>query len=239
MKHLSLSVLGISALLIAAPLTVASAADMAVKAPPAPAAPMWNWTGTYVGVVGGGGWGRTNQVDLNGITTNPYNQSGGTFGGTAGIQVQNNKWVLGAETDLSWARINGTVAVPVCVGGTCFTNLKWFGTVRARVGYAWDRWMIFGTGGVAYGSVNAGQDSCPTIPGNIAFCGTHTEVGWTAGAGIEGFIAPNWSVKLEYLYIDLGNHFSYTPVVPVNVTQERVNLVRAGINYHFNWVAAK
>jgi outer membrane immunogenic protein len=215
----------------------ASAADLPMKAPPmAPVmAPAWNWTGTYVGVVGGWGWGTVDNIDLNGITTGNYNQSGGTFGGTSGIQIQYGTWVFGAESDFSWANINGTVASGVCVNASCFTNLKSFGTSRTRIGYAWDRWMIYATGGLAYGRVNAGQDSCPTIPGNFAFCGTHWEVGWTAGAGIEAMFMPGWSAKLEYLYIDLGNNYSYTPVVPVFVNKEQISLIRAGINYHFNW----
>jgi outer membrane immunogenic protein len=212
----------------------ASAADLPVytKAPPPP--PAWNWTGTYVGIEGGGGWGRTNQSDLNGVTTNPYNQNGGIFGGTSGLQIQYGSWVLGAESDISWANINGSVATAGCNGGTCFTNLQWLGTSRSRIGYAWDRWMIFAAGGLAYGNIKAGQGSCPTIPGNFGFCGTNTELGWTAGGGIEAFIAPGWSAKLEYLYVDLGNHYSYTPVVPIFAT-ERVSVLRAGLNYHFNW----
>jgi outer membrane immunogenic protein len=227
--------LATTALVAFAAVGSAGAADLPVKAAPmAPAyAPAWNWTGTYFGVVGGGGWGRTNQFDVAGVTTGGYNQSGGTFGGTTGIQIQYSNWVFGAESDWSWANINGTVNSPVCVAGSCFTNLRSFGTGRSRVGYAWDRWMIYATGGVAYGRIRAGQDACPA-GGLDGFCGSRTEVGWTAGGGIEAWIAPGWSAKLEYLYIDLGTHYSYTPVIPVFVT-ERVSLIRAGLNYHFNW----
>jgi outer membrane immunogenic protein len=212
----------------------ANAADLPMKAPPmVAAAPSWNWTGTYVGIEGGWGWGRTIQTDVAGVTTGSFNQSGGFGGGTSGIQIQYGAWVFGAESDYSWSGIKGTVATPLCVGGSCFTNLKSFGTSRSRVGYAWDRWMIYATGGVAYGRVNAGQDSCPA-GGIDGFCGTHWQLGWTAGAGIEAWIAPGWSAKLEYLYVDLGNNYSYTPAIPVYV-KEQVSLIRAGINYHFNW----
>jgi len=213
----------------------ANAADLPYKAPPmAVAAPSWNWTGTYVGIEGGWGWGRTQQMDVAGVTTGSFNQSGGFFGGTSGIQIQYGAWVFGAESDFSWSHINGTVATPLCAGGSCFTNLKSYGTSRTRVGYAWDRWMIYLTGGVAYGRVNAGQDSCPA-GGIDGFCGTHWQLGWTAGGGVEAWIAPGWSAKLEYLFMDLGNNYSYTPAIPVYVTKEQVSLIRAGINYHFNW----
>jgi outer membrane immunogenic protein len=215
----------------------AGAADLPYKAPPmAVAAPSWNWTGTYVGIEGGGGWGRTQQMDVAGVTTGSFTQSGGTFGGTSGIQIQYGSWVFGAESDFSWSNINGTVTTPVCVANSCFVNLKSYGTSRTRIGYAWDRWMIYATGGIAYGRVNAGQDSCAGgfVPAD-GFCGTHWQVGWTAGAGVEAWIAPGWSAKLEYLYMDLGNNYSYTPVIPVYVTKEQVSLIRAGINYHFNW----
>jgi outer membrane immunogenic protein len=225
MKKLAIAMIGLFGLIG----TPALAADMALKMPPAPGAG-WDWTGTYGGIVGGGGWASTIQTDTAGTTTGNYTQSGGTFGGTTGLQIQYKHWVFGEESDLSWANINGSVPSALCAAGTCFTNLQWFGTSRARLGYAWDRYMIYGTGGVAYGSIKAGQDGCT---GALTVCGTNTEVGWTAGAGIEAFITPMWSVKVEYLHIDLGRSFSYAPVIPVFVT-ERADLVRAGINLHLN-----
>jgi len=209
----------------------ASAADMPTKAPMAPAmvAPIWNWTGFYVGIEGGGGWGRTNQVDTAGTTTNPYNQNGALVGGTIGYNWQMTNWVLGVEADWSWANINGAVAVPVCAAPGCFTNLQSFGTGRARLGYAWDRWLVYATGGAAWGHIKVGQDSCA---GALTICGTRDQLGWTVGGGVEAYVVPKWSVKVEYLYADFGNPVYYTPVIPVSAT-EKVNIIRGGINYHF------
>jgi outer membrane immunogenic protein len=232
MKKLLLGSVAILALAIP---PAAHAADLpaapAYKAPAYVPAPVWNWNGFYLGVEGGGGWARTNQADTSGVTTGNYNQSGGLAGGTAGWNWQFNNFVFGLEGDLSWANINGTVSTPICAGGTCFTNLQWFATERARAGFTWGQFLVYATGGAAEASIKAGQDACGGV---LTICGTNSRLGWTVGGGVEAMFAPNWSAKLEYLYADFGTHTSYTPIIPVNVT-ERVNIVRAGINYHFNW----
>jgi len=211
----------------------ASAADMPMKAPmkapPLPAPIVYNWTGFYIGINGGGGWGRTSHTDTTGTTSGNFNQSGGLVGGTVGYNWQITSWVLGVEADWDWAHIDGSVFLPgLCVGANCFTNLESFGTARARLGYAWDRWLVYATGGAAWGHISAGQDSC--VPGTL--CGTKDQLGWTIGGGVEAFVIPKWSVKFEYLYADLGSPVLYTPAIPVNVT-EKVNIVRAGVSYHF------
>lgn len=209
----------------------ASAADMPVKAPivKAPVVVPYNWTGFYVGIEGGGGWARSTQTDTSGATSGSYNQSGGLVGGTVGYNWQMTNWVLGLEADWVWASINGTATVPVCAGGNCFTNLQSFSTGRGRLGYAWDRWLVYATGGAAWAHIKAGQDSCP---GAATICGTRDQLGWTIGGGVEAFVMPKWSVKVEYLYADFGNPVYYTPAIPVSVT-EKVNIIRGGVNYHF------
>lgn len=207
----------------------AAAADMPTKAPMAPPVFVYNWTGFYAGIEGGGGWGRSTQTDTAGTTSGSYNQSGGLIGGTVGYNWQMTNWVLGLEADWSWANINGSVNVPVCTAPGCFTNLRSVGTARPRLGYAWDRWLVYVTGGLAWGDVKAGMDNCT---GAFTICGTKTNAGWTIGGGVEAFIVPKWSLKVEYLYVDLGNHTYYTPVIPVSAT-ERVNIFRGGVNYHF------
>jgi outer membrane immunogenic protein len=195
-------------------------------------APVYNWTGFYIGINGGGGWGRSSQTDALGTTTGTYDQSGALVGGTVGYNWQMTSWVLGLEADWDWANINGSVALPaMCVGGNCFTNLQSFGTGRGRVGYAWDRWLVYATGGVAWAHIQSGQDGCIPAAGG-PLCGTNDQVGWTIGGGVEAFVMPKWSIKVEYLYADFGNHTYYNPGIPVNAT-EKVNIVRAGLNYHF------
>lgn len=229
----ALAFAGMMFLLIGAP-GVAAAADMAVKAAPmAPPVALYNWTGFYLGINGGGGWGRTSHTDTLGLTTGRFDQSGGLIGGTAGFNWQVSRVVFGIEGDWDWSDINGSIALPgLCLGGSCFTNLRQFGTLRGRVGYAWNQWLFYGTGGAAFGDVRAGQDGCP-----VGFCGSNTRTGWTAGAGIEVGFAQNWSAKVEYLHFDLGSKATYTPAIPVSV-DERGDIVRAGINYRFNWGGA-
>jgi outer membrane immunogenic protein len=237
MNRLSIGIVGISALLMAAPLTAANAADMAVKAPPAVVpSPALNWAGFYVGIAGGGGWGRTSQTDTSGVTSGPYNQSGALVGGTVGYNYQINNLVVGLEADISWANINGTGGNPLtCTGGggtTCFTNMNWLNTDRARLGVIFGQFLPYITGGAASAGIKSGQDSCAAV-GVGAICGTNTEWGWTFGGGIEAMIAPSWSAKAEYLYTDFGSQHGYTVAIPVNIT-ERVNVLRVGLNYHFH-----
>jgi outer membrane immunogenic protein len=139
--------------------------------------------------------------------------------------------VLGIETDADWMSVKGSTAGTggVCAadgGGQCQTQQSWVGTTRARVGYAFDRWLPYVTGGVAYGNIQAVQPTGTS---------TNTNVGWTAGAGLEYAVDHNWSAKVEYLHIDLGTATfmgaaSGTSTLAVPVTNE---LVRVGVNYHF------
>ena len=125
----------------------------------------YNWTGFYVGINGGGGWGRSTQTDAAGVTSGSYNQSGGLVGGTVGYNWQMTNWVLGLEADWDWANIDGSTNPVVCAAPGCFTDLRSIGTVRPRLGYAWDRWLVYVTGGLAWGDIKAGQDSCtPSTP---------------------------------------------------------------------------
>jgi len=226
------------------------AADMAVKAPPpSPISPVYDWSGFYLGIEGGGGFGsttHTNQLFPNGTSTSSGKLNGGLIGGTYGYNWQFGRVVAGLEGDVSWSGITDTFpagagdpgfcTVPV----PCYTNLEWFGTDRARLGYAFDRVLVYATGGVAYG------DALATIK-NAGIFGldseTHLRAGYAVGGGIEAMIAPNWSAKLEYLYIDFGNHVGYAIVTPSQQPEDvylNANIVRAGINYHFSGpVAAK
>jgi outer membrane immunogenic protein len=152
----------IAAVLAASSAGSALAADMAVKAPLVPPAPIFSWTGFYIGLEGGGAWADTRHTNaLNGGTSGTIGISGGLVGGTYGYNWQQGSVVFGFEGDLSWSGIkstffdngNPTLFCPAAFNVPCMTNLRWFGTDRARIGYAWDHLLIFGTAGVAYGSV--------------------------------------------------------------------------------------
>jgi outer membrane immunogenic protein len=203
----------------------AAAADLARPAPQqyykAPVmAPVYNWTGFYIGINGGGGFGRSAWD-----STGSFNTSGGLVGGTLGYNYQVGQAVFGVEGDIDWANIKGTTNNACALG--CKTSDDWLSTVRGRIGYAADRFMPFITGGGAFGDIKA---STPGFGG-----ATQTNAGWTIGGGLEFAIAQNWTAKAEYLYVDLGKFncgASCGAAVTDNVSFT-TNLVRAGVNYRF------
>jgi outer membrane immunogenic protein len=149
-------------------------------------------------------------------------------GGTVGYNWQINRLVLGLEADESWADIHGSTNTLVCGGAppTCSSNLRSLGTFRGRVGWAgvlwWNNVMPYVTGGLAWGSLHGAEG---TAFGLGAFgSGTTTRAGWTVGGGVEAMLTPNWTAKLEYGF----------GVVPESI-DFRANVVRAGLNYKFDW----
>jgi outer membrane immunogenic protein len=227
------------------------AADLPVGAPvyKAPMMPSaYSWSGCYLGIEGGGSWGQsqhfsndfTRQPTLVGLAqTAGIDPSGGLFGGTAGCNYQFGNWVVGLEDDLSWTNNRGTAngIAPFNTTDTFQTSQSWLGTFRGRLGFAWDRWFFYGTGGAAVS--NQGIQLCDPVAG----CAnqSQTVAGWTAGGGIEYAFFHTWSLKLEYLHVDLGTHTYAESVLPgfvfatrnVNLTND---IVRAGINYKFDWI---
>jgi outer membrane immunogenic protein len=210
---------------------VAIAADMprapAYKAPP-PA--VFNWTGFYVGGTVGYGWGKNSHFNtfLN-VGSQSFDVDGFVGGVTLGYnwQARGSRWVLGLEFDASLSDVGGVLPVAPgfgCAGG-CTTDLKWFGTFRGRIGYAFDRSMVYVTGGLAFGEVEG------SIIGAIP-SGSETVTGWTAGVGGEFAIAPRWSMKLEYLYVDLGEA-TYANFFNLVARDIEFHVVRAGLNYRF------
>jgi outer membrane immunogenic protein len=208
----------------------AMAADMPVKAPvyKAPPVVVYNWTGFYVGINGGGGWGHTDWTYVAAGTTAGHDTSGGLIGATLGYNYQIQNWVLGLEGDWDWARINGSTACPN-PAFTCESKLKSLGTIRGRVGAVWGNALIYATGGWAW--ANLTMQTTSTATGTI---GTSTTAnGWTLGGGVEYSFMPNWSAKVEYLYVGLGtNRYTVDNALQVDA-RERVNIVRAGLNYKF------
>jgi outer membrane immunogenic protein len=194
--------------------------QMATKAP-VYAVPIYNWTGLYVGINGGGAFGRSRWDSTGGFDT-----SGGMVGGTVGYNWQFGTWVLGIEGDIDWADIKGSKGTALCPGG-CSTENTWLGTARGRLGYAFDRWMPYITGGAAFGDVTANN---PGFPG-----ASNTQVGWAAGAGVEFAIAGNWTAKVEYIHYDLGSFncgVSCNGFASDNV-KFNADAVRGGINFRF------
>jgi outer membrane immunogenic protein len=205
----------------------AAAADLSTR-PVAPyyKAPVYapvayNWSGFYLGINGGGGWGSSSWDSTGGFGT-----SGGLVGGTVGYNYQMGQAVIGLEGDIDWADINGTVTSGACPTG-CQTSDSWLSTVRGRLGYAADRFLPYVTGGAAFGDIRA---SNPGFPG-----GSATNTGWTVGGGIEFAAAGHWTAKAEYLYVDLGNFTCGIACngVPGDAVSFRSNILRGGLNYRF------
>ena len=152
--------------------------------------------------------GAASAADLGGRNAPFYSPA------AAGYNWQSGQWVFGGETDLQLTGADDTFAP------WKFSN-PWFGTLRARVGYAMNNVLFYGTAGLAYGSVK----------GNLfGLEETRTQVGWTAGAGAEVGLTPNWSAKVEYLYMDLSSR-AYSITGTSNGLS--ANMLRFGINYHF------
>jgi outer membrane immunogenic protein len=207
-------------------MTSACAADLAPKPfyqPPPLAMPVTNWTGFYLGAVGGGGFADSRHTDGLGNTTGRFDQSGGTAGGTIGYNWQTGTFVFGLEGDLSWANITGSTASN-CVT-SCFTTMRSFDTARGRFGVAFDNWLPYITAGAAISDIHAGQS------GSID--GSNTRIGPTVGAGLEWMFARHWSAKAEYLYSTFDTQTTYSGATSVNVSERNVNLFRVGVDYHF------
>jgi outer membrane immunogenic protein len=246
-----------SGLLISAGITGAAlAADMDMRMKPAPIS---SWTGLYGGVNGGGAFGNTTGTLTSfapAAAAGPQRDLGakhdGGFGGAQiGFNLQSGSWVFGVETDIQGAAIGNTSTKTIA--GTATTlpsvstgrdHIDWFGTLRARAGVTVDQVLFFGTAGLAYGGVRSSATNIvmPVGAGGV-FAGTTTDtrVGWAAGAGVEWGFAPGWSVKGEYLHVDLGSS-NVTIVDPVNFPgasatyrfNHAFDAVRVGVNYRFD-----
>lgn len=211
------------------------AADMPVKSAPAPvAASAYNWTGFYLGLEGGWGELKTRHINatpLIGSETGTARIDGGVFGATYGYNFQAGPWLLGFEGDISWSGIKdhftGNPNPSFCPSNTpCLTDLRWLGTDRLRAGYVWDRLLVYGTFGIAYGRVAA------TIEAPAIVSGSSWRSAPVFGGGLEWAFSPNWSVKAEYLRInDFGDKPTYDGGLVVSVRD--VNIVRVGVNYLF------
>jgi len=222
---------GIGALALVTMMGAANAADLPRRQAMPMKAPMYsapyNWTGFYVGINGGGGWGRSEWSNAAG-STGGFNVSGGVVGGTVGYNWQMNQAVFGLEGDIDWSNIRGSTTSAVCAGGTCQTRNNYLATVRGRIGYAFDRFLPYVTGGLAVGDIKA-------EPGTGASA-SETKAGWTLGGGLEFAVAGPWTAKVEYLYADLGKMSCGTGICNAASSTDvnfHTNLVRAGVNYRF------
>lgn len=215
-------------LMAAAMATPSLAADLPRPAYKAPiyVAP-FSWSGFYIGINGGYGIGKSDWSSS--ITTGSVNPKGWLVGGTIGYNLQTGVWVWGLEADAGLSTMKGSTTGGTGVCGAapgCETRNRWLGTARGRIGYAFDRFLPYLTGGAAFGDVKMSP--------NTGLSETKTKIGWTVGAGLEYAFLGAWSAKIEYLYTDLGKSTcsAASCVVDTDVTY-KANLIRLGVNYRF------
>jgi outer membrane immunogenic protein len=236
MKKLLIAAAGLVAL--AAP---ALAADMApaprtyTKAPPPIVAPIYNWTGFYIGLNGGGGWGRASQFGVTSGNGVGFGTSGGLAGGQVGYNWQTGSWVFGLEADGGWANISGSAPCPN-PAFTCSSNTRDLASFRGRVGWAVGSVLLYGTGGLGYANTHD-SSLLAGVPGagSTGFFNAD-RWGYAAGAGIEYGFTPNWSAKIEYMHYGFDSVTAPTgtlaPLQPVALGV-RLDTVKVGINYRW------
>jgi outer membrane immunogenic protein len=243
--------------------TTAHAADVLVEQAPLPVAAAYDWSGIYIGVNGGYGGGDFEHpfsVDAEvdeGVFTEILNgsldvtASGFLGGGQIGYNWQSGQFVFGAEADIQASNIKGEVSGDISVdeaspilGGLdgnaeAGTELEYFGTVRARLGYVpVERLLVYGTGGFAYGRtesyLRAGADGGPDL---VDVSTRDNRTGWTVGGGAEYAFTDNWSLKTEYLYTDLGTEELFSESIDTIAasldSDVKFHTVRAGLNWKF------
>jgi outer membrane immunogenic protein len=225
MKHRTL-LLAATALSFVVVGSSAYAADLPRKAPvyaPVTPAPVYIWTGFYVGLNAGYGWASTD-ADVG------SDLSGFVGGGQIGYNWQSGNWVFGVEGDFQGSAQDASDSgvVPGVGLVTVDQEIPWLATLRGRLGYAQGPWLFYVTGGAAWAKYNLSVTG--PFAGSVE---DHTtNFAWTVGGGVEWMFAPKWSAKLEYLYIDTGDTDVTLFGTPFTA-RAKDNIVRAGINYHF------
>jgi outer membrane immunogenic protein len=212
----------------------------AVYAPPAALRAIANWGGFYVGGnVGVGAARDQSNFSAGGATFATADTSlwGALGGAQAGFNWQSGGFVAGVEGDFDWSNPKGSITAQAgAATATLEHDINWFGTARGRLGYAADGWLAYVTGGYAFGRVEL-KGTATAGPATASFTQNSTPSGWTLGAGTELALGPNWSAKLEYLYVDLGTVTNTAVVAGIPTVTDRariqMNVMRAGVNYRF------
>jgi outer membrane immunogenic protein len=235
------------------------AADLPVRQyAPSVVAPLgYNWNGFYVGAHLGGAWASRdfNQTIAGAalVVSGTNKPSGVVGGGQIGANWQfAPNWLVGIEADVSGADLKDTVST-TSPGGAVVNwhdKIDLFGTVRGRLGYVIDNWLLYGTGGFAWVDDKFTRTQAVAGPlspaAGLVVSNSNTATGWVAGAGVEWGFARSWTARVEYLHIDVqGQTLGFaTPIGPgggagigafaVNENHLTIDTVRAGVNYLFN-----
>ena len=236
-----------------ASVSAVSAADAVVEEPVVIVDETPVWSGFYVGAHAGYAWAnREWDGEFIGIPVDDdlydYDMDGALLGAQVGYNWQVNNFVFGVEADASWSDASDTQTettiipfiIPIPVATEVESQMDWLATVRGRVGYAFDRFLVYGTGGVAFAhvktDVNQSVFGFPT--GADSDSATHT--GWAAGVGVEAMVTQKISIKLEYLHADFGDEEYNYNLVPISSADDTfgsadldVDTIRLGVNFHF------
>lgn len=216
----------------------------AYKTPVAPVAPAWTWTGFYLGLHLGGVWDQRDATITN-AASGRFLASGSTHAANAagGVQVGYNyavtaNFVAGAEADVSFTNMRD-----VTIGGSGLgerdNSIKQYGTVRGRLGYAWNNILLYGTGGFAWANEQIVRtQQIGTInnatPGTVETASA-TGLGWSAGAGLEWSFMQCWTARVEYLHLGLASQSFVFPLATQRINASaQIDTVRFGVNYKFN-----
>lgn len=230
--------------------SAAVAADLPARVPAVAPAPVFvasNWGGAYIGLTGGYTTARARFNSV--LGADAFNINGGLVGGQIGYDHNlGNNLVLGVVGDLSWVSANGKLCVES--NGPCADDsdswakgkITWFGTARAKLGYALSRDVLaYVTGGAAFAGVEARITHIAGSSDADAVSKT-TRMGWTVGAGLNYRVAQNWTIGAEYLYANYGSKTQTFTGSIRGAAEARVNLdqhvIRASLNYHFGAPAA-
>ena len=220
----------------------AFAADLPYRGPPPvylPPAPIFTWTGLYLGGQVGYAWGSDpiHEVD-SGFGDNAFfnDKPQGVIGGAhVGYNLQYAQWVVGLEGTVDGTSLHGTRTS--ATGVTMSTRPDVQGSIRGRLGIAFDRVLIYGTGGAAFSGIT--NDYSLGFPFFLQETITKTRTGWTVGGGLEYAITNNWSIRAEYRYSDFGRSpdFPFSSITFGNVSFTHhltENQVQAGFSYKFD-----
>ena len=229
--------IAVAASVLAAPALAADLPPPAAPPPRAPAAyippaPVFTWTGVYIGLNTGYAFGQSDWTSPLG-STGWFNVNGALAGGTIGGNYQIGALVVGAEADIDWqnvrgALVGGNCTLPGNVAASCASASNWVGTFRARLGYAFDRVLLYATGGGAFANIKASLNALPWA--------SSTELGFSSGFGVEVAMTDNWTAKAEYIAAGfqqpscgLANCLA-APAVSVKFYE---SMARGGVNYKF------
>jgi outer membrane immunogenic protein len=214
----------------------AVAADLAArpytKAPPAPIAAIYDWSGFYIGANGGGGSAHTTWDFVGTGSEGSHNATGGTVGGQIGYRWQMGQWVFGVEGQGNWADFSGDNVSNLFPGDRNRTRIDSFGLITGQVGYAWNNVLAYVKGGAAV--VGDKFDIHSTATGALLGSTDQTRWGGTVGAGLEVGFAPNWSVGVEYNHIFLQDKdVAFTGLVGTDRISQDVDMGLVRLNYRF------